>query len=315
MTDPGVFVVRNPVAGSRADIEKLSQLLEQRLGASGRPYHIHSTGPEEDPAEVVRAACERGVERVIAAGGDGTVGAVVNGMVGTAVPLGIIPVGTGNILARVLGIPLDAAKALEIAMTGVGDPTGKSGAPVRGRRTYLDLMQVAGRYYVLNVSVGVSAHSIRDTSRLDKRRFGMFAYALRVAGHLFGFQEYRLKLSVDGQKRTVQATEVLVSNGEVLEHVSTLLGSVATFQDGRIEAYVVHGTSLLDYAVVAVRKLTGTVRAGRHYEHTPVTSRITITAGKHPLPVQGDGEVIGHTPVTIAVIPQGVNVMLPAVDT
>jgi diacylglycerol kinase family enzyme len=176
-------------------------------------------------------------------------------------------------------------------------------------------MQVAGRYYILNVSVGVSAHSIRDTTRRDKRRLGVFAYVIRVAGHLLGFQDYRIDLTVDGHHSSVQVTEVLVSNGELLKNVTSLLGSAASFRDGRIEAYVVHGRSLLDYVGVVLRKLSGTPRTTPRYQQLTVTKSITIASKDRRLSVQADGEVIGTTPVTIKVVPQAVEVMLPAAVT
>lgn len=315
MDDPSVLVVLNPVAGSVADVQRLKELMNDRLGAAGLPFRIHETEADEDPAMVVRAACAAGVTRVVAAGGDGTVGAVVNGLIGTAVPMGIVPVGTGNILSRTVGIPLKWEAALDVALSGLGHGAEAPGDRRAGRQTQLDIMRVGGRYYVLNVSVGLSAYSIRDTSRKDKRRFGMLAYALRVAGHLLGFHEYRIDLEVDTQRYFVQATEVLVSNGELLENVITLLGSAASVQDGQVEAYVVHARSLVDYIAIVLRKLTGTARPTSRYQQLSATSTITIAPRHRVLPVQADGEVIGTTPVTIDVIPRAVHVILPAAVT
>ena len=108
-----VFVVLNPEAGRFEQLELREALRDKFRGAHSR-YAIHvMTGPENIPW-VVRQAVEEGFSLVVAAGGDGTVSAVVSGLVGTSVPLGIIPIGTGNALARELGIPLKLHKAVDL---------------------------------------------------------------------------------------------------------------------------------------------------------------------------------------------------------
>lgn len=314
MEQASILVVLNPATGSLNDTKELTALVSRCLEKTERRLVLYETKKNEEPAEVVRQMCERGVELVIVAGGDGTVGSVVNGMVGMPVPLGIIPVGTGNLLARTLGIPLEPKAALALALSVVSDAGVFDTGENVGEKTSLDVLKIANRYCILNVSIGVSANSIRDTSRQDKQRFRMMAYAVRVAGHLLGFRVYNVNLTVDGRRHSAKATEVLVSNGELLDGLSTFFGSVKSLQDGRLEAYVVEGRSLIDYIVVVLRKLTGTDRTDRHYEHLAITSEITVASGRHEIPVQGDGEVIGLTPVTITVVPRGVQIVVPATE-
>ncbi|HKK49093.1 MAG TPA: diacylglycerol kinase family protein, partial [Alkalispirochaeta sp.] len=185
-------------------MRRYRSVIAQRFSAVGWTCTFHETKPNEDLCAVVRTYCAGGVRRVVAVGGDGTIGEIVNGLVGTTVPLGIVPLGTGNLLALGIGIPRRLEDAIDLL--------------VKTSHTIgLDTMQMAGRHFVLNIGTGISSASIRDTRTADKRRFGILAYAWRVIGHLFNFRSYRFELELDGDQHTVRATEVLVSNGAILE--------------------------------------------------------------------------------------------------
>ena len=112
-----VFTVLNPVAGN-SESSRVRQALEHHFPAGRTVCEIHEAGRDERIAEVVRAALGRGCDLVVAAGGDGTVSAVANGLIGNenggSVPLGIIPLGTANVLARELGIPVDLERACQL---------------------------------------------------------------------------------------------------------------------------------------------------------------------------------------------------------
>jgi predicted polyphosphate/ATP-dependent NAD kinase len=112
-TRPKALVVLNPVAGN-SDASIVRQALEENLGNGDWYYEIYETTGQERLADVVRAALGQDFDVFVAAGGDGTVSGVVNGLIHSKHPLGIIPVGTGNTLARELDIPLNIEDALGI---------------------------------------------------------------------------------------------------------------------------------------------------------------------------------------------------------
>src|SRR5215213_2575445 len=143
------FVVLNPSSG-RADVDQLRQLLAARLEEHGWVYDIYEITGDEDVAAIVRAACRRGANLVIAAGGDGTVASVVNGVWQSRARIGIVPAGTGNLLARAMSIPNAVEPALDLI---VGDHALQA----------LDLMQIGEQVFVLDVSAGLSARAMRDT--------------------------------------------------------------------------------------------------------------------------------------------------------
>jgi diacylglycerol kinase (ATP) len=141
-TSKRAFVVLNPKSGS-ADVDRLRQLLAGRLDEHGWVYDVYEMTGDEDVAAIVRARCTDGADLVIAAGGDGTVASVVNGVWQSSARIGILPAGTGNLLARAMGIPNAVEPALALI---VGDHALQA----------LDLMQIGDQVFVLNVSAGLS---------------------------------------------------------------------------------------------------------------------------------------------------------------
>ncbi|MCA1790810.1 MAG: NAD(+)/NADH kinase [Thioalkalivibrio sp.] len=178
------FVVLNPVAG-QSDDKSVRETLETAFAEHRIRYEVYETSDGDNPGDVVRSRLGDGFDLVVAVGGDGTVSAVIDGLVETQVPLGIIPSGTGNLIARELGIPteLDAAIALI------------AGTP---RPRAVDAMRVGERVFVLNVSVGVSAEVVSDTSSKEKSRLGRLAYTWTTFRKLFDLEHRRFDIVVDG---------------------------------------------------------------------------------------------------------------------
>src|SRR5690606_31252171 len=120
-------------------------------------------------------AIDAGAQLVIAAGGDGTVSAVADGLIGSDVPMGILPLGTANVLARELGLPLDPDATCAVLASSRETAT-------------LDVMRVGGRPFFTQVGVGLDSLMIRDTDTEAKQRLGRLAYLWTAAERLAGFQ-------------------------------------------------------------------------------------------------------------------------------
>src|SRR5690606_33660152 len=110
---PKTYVVINPVAGV-SDPETVRQTIESTLQAHDLPAEIYETTGEEDLKQKVREAVDQGFQLFVSAGGDGTLSSVIDGLVGTGLPLVIIPTGTWNALARALDIPLQVEQAIAL---------------------------------------------------------------------------------------------------------------------------------------------------------------------------------------------------------
>ncbi len=136
---------------------------------------------------VVGQVVEAGYQRIVAAGGEGTVSAVADALAGTQVPMGILPVGTGNLLARDLQLPLELSEAA--ALLADPDATSRS----------IDAMQVNGRTYISHISLGVYSQIIRQTTPEQKRRFGRIAYIWAALKEISRYPTWRFELEVDGR--------------------------------------------------------------------------------------------------------------------
>ena len=295
--DARVFVVLNPMAGSSV-ADDVRAALERSFGDTNVDIY-ETTGDEgENIGELVRAAADRGARLVVAAGGDGTVSDVAEGLIGSDVPLGIIPVGTANVFARELELPLTLDDACALI---AGD---HATSPV-------DAMKVGEKYFVLQIGIGIDSLMIRDTDRQAKRRFGRAAYIWTMLTRLFGYQPLRFTIVADGKRLRPRASQVLVANGGVLGVPPFRWGPHITPNDGRIDVCIVSARTLLDYVGLIWHTVLGQQRRDRNVRYLAATSSISISADQ-PLPVQADGEIVGDTPLQIQVVPHAVQVIVPA---
>jgi diacylglycerol kinase (ATP) len=292
-----VFVVLNPMAGKSTAAE-VRAALDRHFSADIWMQEIYETTGDEHVADVVRAALNRGCDLVVAAGGDGTVSEVAEALIHTGVPLGIIPVGTANVLARELGLPLD----LEGACALLAGPRATDS---------IDAMQVGDKAFFLHIGVGIDSLMIRDTDRAAKRRFGRAAYLWTALKWLIGYQPRRFTIVVDGRRLRPHAAQVLIANGGVMGMAPFRWGPNIRSDDGLIDVCVVSARSLLDYLRVVWQVLIGHRRRSPNIRYVTAERSIVVDADR-PLPIQGDGEIIGETPVQVRVVPEAVEVVVPA---
>src|SRR5262245_26449145 len=271
-----IFVVLNPVAGS-CTANDVKQALARHFSDSTTP-DIHETTGEEHVVEIVRAAVERGYNIIVAAGGDGTVSDVAEGLIGGETPLGIIPVGTANVFAHELGLPLDLEGSCELLAGGHAT-------------TSVDAMRVGEKFFVLQIGIGIDALMIRDTEREAKRRFGRAAYLWTGFTRLIGYQPLRFTISVDGKRSRPHASQVLIANGGVLGVPPFRWGPHIRPDDGRIDVCIVSARTLLDYLGVGWHMMLGQQRRDRRVRYLSAKHSIIVNADR-PLPVQADGESI-----------------------
>jgi len=237
-----VLVILNPSAGSAAT-ESVPEMVAHTLGKHSWTYDIHKiTGDDRCRCGGSCGMSPRGRARD-AAGGDGTVSSVVNGLWQANACLGILPLGTGNILARAMAIPTTPEQAIELI---VGAHAVQP----------LDAMRIADQTFVLNVSAGLSARAMRDTRSEHKRRFGILAYAWTIARDLVRLQPRHFNLTVDGHRVHVRASEILVANGTFLQEPPFPFGSPEGFNDQQLDVYILTARTLVDY----LRLLWGLLR-------------------------------------------------------
>ncbi|WP_210420135.1 diacylglycerol/lipid kinase family protein [Aquisphaera giovannonii] len=291
-----MFVVINVKSGNASPDEVRRAMRE---GWKGRPEDqwIWQPGEGEDIVEAVRLAAAEGYDTVVAAGGDGTVSAVAGALVGTKAKLAIIPLGTANVLARELGIPIEVQGASDL----VNGPHEVDA---------IDAMAYRNKHYFTQIGVGLDALMIRDTKTEDKKRLGVLAYVWTAVKKAVGFQPHRFSVSVDGKTSRPKAVQVLLANCGALGTSGLRWGPDIAINDGRIDVLVLRAASLLSHLRVASNFVLG-----RHRQD-PATSyqkaaRVVAIQSERPLPVQGDGEVVGETPIEVQVVPRALRVVVP----
>ncbi|HEV3167688.1 MAG TPA: diacylglycerol kinase family protein [Isosphaeraceae bacterium] len=294
-----VFVVLNPQSGSGMAGE-VRQALAQHFTDGEEACHLHELTDGEDVVEVVRRAISQGAELIVAGGGDGTVSAVADAVVGTSVPLGIIPLGTANVLARELGIPVDLEGAFRLL-------AGPHAAVA------IDAMRVGDRVYLTQVGVGLDALMIRDTGREQKRRFGRLAYLRTVLSHLIGFQPARFSIAVDDRHIRQGASQVVIANCGLLGQPPFRWGPNIRPDDGRLDVCIVRARTLLHYLVLGWHVLWGQHRRSPSVRYLTAERAVALSADR-TLPVQADGEIIGQTPLQVHLVPGALRIIVPLVE-
>jgi YegS/Rv2252/BmrU family lipid kinase len=290
------FVVLNPVAGE-SDPEMIKRIFDRHLDRGDWHYELYETTGTESLPEVIKLALNHDFDLFVVAGGDGTVAGVAGGLVHTGLPLGIIPVGTGNALARELNIPLDIEEAVSL-LTG-------DHATVQ-----IDTMQINEQYFTLNVTVGVSSSIIRSTGRASKRRFGRLAYIWSGIKGLFGFQPRNFKLQVDGQHYRFRASELAVLNAGILGGSPFRWGPNIHLNDGDLNVAIVRIRTFFDFFRLGWDVLRDRQKQDPNVRYLKVKHQVGVDSDR-PLLVQADGEVIGQTPVRVKLVASALAVIVP----
>ncbi len=298
-----VAVILNSKSGGYR--ETILNLLDKQFGDQGAGGRVVRLIDEEDHSDtIIREAIDDGAELIVAAGGDGTVATVASALIrfGRDLPLGILPLGTANVLARELGLPTDPVLACSI-LSG----------PLQTRS--LDVMRVEDHRYFTQVGVGLDSLMIQETDTSSKQRFGRSAYLWSGIRHLVGFQPRRFVIQIDDEPaRVVSASQVLVANVGTLGQPPFRWAPDIRPDDGFLNLCLIRTQSLWDTCGIAWRILRG------HREPDPSRSTYRIqqkvTIGlrnrRHPLPVQADGEIIGETPVEIQLEKSAIRVVVQA---
>ena len=252
------------------------------------------TRPDDTGERLAREAVRSGVDLVLASGGDGTITACAGGVAGSGVPLGVLPCGTGNLLARNLGLPLSLDEALTVALTG------------SDRR--LDVGTANDRPFVVMAGIGFDAEMLAGASEQLKKRLGWAAYAVSALRHLRD-RPARVTLRTDGgPPRQYWASGVIIGN------VGSLQGNVPLLPDAQPD------DGVLDIAVLAAWEWTSWLRLATDVLLRRSTGRLTHLTCRELLadvgrarPWQVDGDVVGSSRrLKVTVRPQTLVLRVPA---
>jgi YegS/Rv2252/BmrU family lipid kinase len=251
----------------------------------------------EHPGHAGEVARARGQEydAVFTLGGDGTVMDVLGSLAHTGVPVGVLPGGTGNLVARVLHIPLrvDAAVA----------------ALVDGDEARIDLGSIDGRRFAFAAGVGIDAKMVQMTSSVLKGRLGVLAYFWTGARAALEHERFLVTATVDDVRHERLATMVMVANfGAVFRDLITL-GPRIRQDDGLLDLCVFSPKGLRDSIRITWRLLRKDFRTDPCMLYT--SGRRLRIETEPPRPVQADGDLVGMTPFDVVVEPLAAHVLVP----
>jgi len=250
---------------------------------------------------VQTAVSKKAYDWVAAIGGDGTVSQVANGLLGTEIPLVVIPAGTANVLARTLGIPLQVKAACRL----LRDVSAVC---------QIDGIQLADQTFFLHVGIGLESVTMQKTSAAQKNRWGVAAYLGTAVKEMFGWQPHHFKLTVDGQPHEVRASELVIANAGKIGLFDLEWQEAIDPYDGRLDLAIVRARSLADYARLIWAILRNQQRQSAHIQFYRIQNELRIDA-ERPLPFHGDGEILDvEIPVTAVVVPRVLRVMVPATE-
>jgi diacylglycerol kinase family enzyme len=216
-------------------------------------------------------------------------------------PMGILPLGTGNLLAKELKIPVKLEKALEL-ITG----------PVKNI-IKMDTIFLEGSHYILNLSVGVTPKVMQGTESEEKKRFGLFAYFVHFLEQLLGLKLHRFEIIIDGENVSYTASEILITNSRAtgLEHLEW--ADNVEINDGALDMFVIRAANIFDIVGLIISIFTKQQKRNPVVKIHQIKDHCRISSPS-PLPTQADGDPLGETPVEIKVKPNSLNVIVGKKD-
>lgn len=279
-----IILISNPVARgySSTKIRHAQDILQAKGFITNNLLTKYSGHAEK----LARESVNQNPDIIIAAGGDGTINEVINGMVGSSIPLSILPLGTSNVLAKELGVPKKVEQAISICLTG------RLKSVSLGR---IDFADNTNRYFCLMAGIGFDAGIVFGVNNQFKRFFGEAAYILRGIQDLVRYHPGELFFSIDGME---------YSGYSIIIGKSSRYGGNfrvtpdANILDPHLYLCIFKGNKRSDM----LRYVYG-VLCGNHLKNSDIVylkaDSIDVLGRAH---IQADGDYIGTTPARISVI-------------
>jgi diacylglycerol kinase (ATP) len=291
-----VHFIINPASGR---MEPILPLINLAFKDSDCTWDVSITKQAGDATRFAKELSKTGVDVIAVYGGDGSIMEVITGMIGSGIPLAIVPCGTGNVLATELGIPGGIKEACELIVNG----------PSTTRK--IDLGQFNKRYFTQRASYGYEVEMVRGAKRTTKNRFGRLAYVLSFMGAMKKIKLATYDITVDGKSEAVKGVACIVANtGNMGFSAKFTLDKTIDISDGLLDVLVFkkvhiglfryfwrvlrHGTPSDDHELVA------------HWQGGDI--RITSRPAQR---VQCDGEVLDKIPIHAKIIPQAIEIIVP----
>ena len=283
-------MIVNPAARGVPEIERLREAISR---VAGWEATLETTASAGHATELARAAAQRGIDAVVACGGDGTMNEVANGLAGSDTAMATVRGGTANIWAKEIGASKDPNEAVRVLADG--------------ELRSMDLGMAGERHFLLMAGIGFDASIVQRVSSRLKRWSGALAYAVPSVLRAFGHRSISAELVVDGEALSTPLYWLLLGNTRNYGGVLNLTHQ-AKANDGLLDILLLQHGGLPRLAWLALWALLR-----RHQNRAEVVYRTasSIDVRTPGLPVQIDGEYLGETPMTFGVAPGALRVLVP----
>ncbi len=289
-------ILLNPVSGQHNPVET-RKIVSKTMRLHNREFKIIEMQKDGSHKEKILKYHDERNTIFAGVGGDGTISELVNILAAVKPVIGIIPTGSANSLARELNIPLNVQDACVSLVTS--------------RKTKsMGILVAFQRIFILDVSVGINAMVMRDTLRSEKRIWGMFAYMKHALRLLLTFRSKKFQVNVDGRTIHRKGTDVIVANGGIIKMVLKRVAGHPDLTSQRFEIIIIKTREIRDYFQYAISFVLGRFERNNRIEIIHPKKTIVIDCTKQ-LPVQGDGDIIGKTPVSITIHHRAFSVIVP----
>jgi YegS/Rv2252/BmrU family lipid kinase len=285
---PRIHVVINPVSGKD---EPIINVLNAVFHQYNIEWDISITKQYGDATRFARQAAESGYDLVAGYGGDGTQHEIANGVMGTGVPMGVLPGGTGNGFANELSLPTKLRPAVECLCTS-------------HNLRHIDVGQLAEGYFVQRLFTGIEPEE--QTSREDKNKYGTLAYLARDIKRLTAIEDIPYRLKIDGEVIEVRGYKCYVVNSAKAGTGLSISNKFAV-DDGYLDVFMLSRDPRSSNAALERFFNLDTKGSGMYYWRG---QEIEIDA-ETDQPVWTDGEYTGRTPVAMKIMPRALGVVVP----
>jgi len=256
---------------------------------------IEAVLPEGETTDASVAAAATNADMLIIGGGDGTLNHFAEAAVAVGLPVGVLPLGTANDLARTLGLPTDPVAACAVIAAG------------HTRR--IDLGEVNGKLFFNVASIGLSVEVASRLTKQFKKRWGVFSYPFAAADAWRAMRSFRARITADGSQQVLRSIQIAVGNGRYYG------GGMSVSEDAAIDDGVLDLYCMEPRTIARMAALLPAFRAGRHRANEAVhclrAPEIRVETSR-PMRVNTDGELTTVTPATFRIVPRAIEVFVPA---
>ena len=289
-----IHLIINPAAGKD---ESMLMIINASLKEAGIKWEASITHEAGDATRFAKSAVKGGIDALAVYGGDGTLTEAMSGLIGSEVPLIILPGGSANVMATELGIPTDLREAC--ALVSQDPPQMKT----------VDVGQFDGRYFLVGMSFGFGAELVKGAARESKNKFGIFSYFLSAVSAFKKMRRATYHLNIDGRKHKVRGVTCIISNTGNLGFSRISYDKHIDVSDGFLDVVVVRKANFSLLKHMAITLLKGerpdNLRLVEHWQGKDIT-----VSSRPAQTVQCDGEVLEKSAFHVTVIPGAITILV-----